>query len=260
MSKSKTQPNDASEVTQPAQSEPAKKLLPTPLLVAFALVVLAGFALGFTRDTRLHSELFEAMDKCDAQTLPEQNGISDAFGVVKINSQQSGITDYLSLCEQNPPLARSIFRQALEKTGKSPRLVALYSSFYLAGSNALEASDIDSIAALLDGEKQKDAEVRRTAQRALSDLIFINDTLANQSKWHELPEKVKTAASDGPSHRIVTREEKLRPSDKTGLGIRWSNPDLALAWWSANKSRGKWDPSLQRYIIEGLATTKNAEK
>jgi hypothetical protein len=249
MAKVKSRSEEEAAVPHATPPAGSKGLLPTPLIAAFAIVLLAGFALGFTRNARLHDTLFDDLDKSEAQTLPETNGASDAFGIVKIGSRQSGITDYLSLCEQEPPVARKIFRQALEKTGKSARLVALCSSFYLAGSGSLEPQDIDTIAALLDPEKEKDAEVRRTAQRSLADLIFISDTMANQSKWHEVP-----------SGLIVTREEKLRPSDKTGLGIRWSNPDLAHAWWNANKSRGKWDSSLQRFVIEGVAKAEPAPK
>jgi len=259
MSKIKPRSDDVASAPAVPQPEASKRLLPAPLLIAFGVVILAGCLVGFTRKSRLQSTLYEAMDKCDAETLAEVNGITDSFGIVRITSRQETITKYLSLCEQDPELARTIFRQALSLNSKSAKLVALYSSFFLAVSNTLQAQDIATLAASLDPAKETAIDVRRTAQRALADLIFINDTLANQAKWHDLPAGLKDS-TEGPSHRIQTREEKLRPSAKQGLGIRWSNPDLAHAWWTAHQAKGNWDSKLQRYVIEAVTSVAPGSK
>ena len=255
MSKAKHDEPEAQTVVL-APHDPAETkgpLLPLPLKILFALVLGVGILVGVSRHARTVSAMFDAMENCDASVLDEKNGLDDRYGVVKFNNKQGDIAQYLSLCDTDPALAREVFRAALDSRHKSSQIIALYSSFFLAGSKQLEKEDWDRMVKALDpnnapdsNNKEKYADVRKAAQRALGDLIFITDT-ANVSTYQAIPAAAKESP-DG-SNRIQTHEEKLQGSGKTGLNIRWSNADLAFVWLQEMASKGQWDNALQRFVI-----------
>ena len=106
----------------------------------------------------------------------------------------------------------------------------------------LTAQDFTAIREILS--KEKDADIRRTAQRALSDLTLV-ENIENKRKVEALPSN--TAIGSGPN-RIETREEKIGKT--TYLGVRWSNADLASAWLTQYEKSAAWDDKLQRYVVK----------
>lgn len=232
-----------------APHDPAESkgpLLPLPLKILFVLVLAVGILVGVSRHSRTSSAMFEAIDNCDASVLDEKNGLDDRYGVVKFNNKQGEIAQYLSLCDTDPSLAREVFRSGLDSHHKSAQIMALYSSFFLAGSKQLEKEDWDRMVNALDPSKEKNADVRKAAQRALGDLIFITET-ASSATYQAIPAAAKESP-DG-SNRIQTHDEKLQGSGKTGLNIRWSNADLAFVWLQEMSAKGQWDNALQRFVL-----------
>lgn len=246
---SKPKLEEASEpvnaATLPQQPSARKGSLPAPLLAVFGFVLLVGIAVGTTQHSRTASAMYDAMEACDASVLNETNGLSDAYGVVKFNYRQAEIQKMLSLCDTDPPLAREVFRTALDRRNKSAQLIALYCSFYLAGSGQLEKEDWERLTAALNPEKEKNTDVRKAAQRAIGDLIFITDT-TNTAAFQAIPAGAKEAES--ATNRIQTHEEKLH-SGTSGLNIRWSNADLAFVWIQEMSSKGQWNNNLQRFVL-----------
>lgn len=221
-------------------------ILPMPLLALFGIVLIIGILVGVTRNSRLASNMYDAMDNCDASVLQETNGLDDRYGVVKFNNKQAEIAAMLGVCDTNPPLAREVFRKALDERHKSAQLIALYSSYFLAGSKQLDKDDWTRMVNALDASKEKNADVRKAAQRAIGDLVFITDK-DNLTKYQAIPAAAKES-SDG-TNRIQTREEKMRDTDKVGYNIRWSNADLAFTWLQEWGPKGQWDNNLQRFVL-----------
>ena len=219
--------------------------LPVALTAAFFLVIAGGLLMGLTRDGRTEAALSSSIEKADASVSKEEDGLLDAYGVVQFRLNPRPVTDYFSYCETRPEMALRLFRGALE-SGNSSKLIALSSAFYLAQRGVLEKEDVEKIVARLDPQTEKDAEVRKAAQRALAELILIDDVAAGE-KYQVIPAAYKPTGTG--ANRIQTREEKLRGSGKAILYIRWSNSDLAFSWWQANAASGKWDKALQRYIF-----------
>ncbi len=218
-------------------------LLPLPLWIAFVAVVAVGLVLFVTQDTRAEKAALSALRNCDASVRPVEDGLKDEYGVINIKQNATTVADYMSLCDLNPDLALKVYRASVGGSNKSATLVALYSTIFLAPR--LNNDDIQAIAKILATDTEETKELRRTAQRTLSDLTVI-ERVQDASKLEAIPDGISKKEGVGP-HKIQTREEKLR--DKTYLNVRWSNPDLAGAWWKVNAANGKWDTSLQRFVI-----------
>ena len=246
--------SESGRVTVSAQAHQAPEpLLPLPLWIAFAVVLFAGIIVGATGNTRTASSAMETLTQCNAAVLLEKDGLSDAYGLIHFNSRPNDVVKWLSLCEMERELALGVFRKALSEGNKSAKLIALHSAYYLtshftvpgkpeSGRPGLSAADFAAILALLSTEKDND--IRRAAQRAISELVVVAG--ADQKRKAEtLPPNL--SSENGPN-RIESREEKL--GKDTYLTLRWSNPDLASAWLAQYEKSSAWDPQLQRLIIK----------
>lgn len=247
----KTESDMAHEQKETAVSTSAAPALPLPkpLIAAFFLVLFLGTGLYATRDKRTESNLSDALRTCNASVRKDDSGLSDAYGVVQFSGKTSEMAEYLSLCEMRPELAARIFRNALKEDNSSARMIAVYSAFFLTSQKQLTAEDFGAIANLLkppasDSDK---TDLRKVAHRALSDLIVcakVDDAV----KFEALPPNLPATKNDkSPAYKIQTREETL--GDKKVLGIRWSDADLAYAWWQAYANKGSWNKELQRFVV-----------
>jgi len=238
------------------------------LIVAFLGVLAVGILLGATRELRTEVAALKAINECEATAWASEDGLSDAYGLVQFRLQRAEVAAYLSLCETNPKLALRVFRQALDKGNTSGKLVAMYSAAYLTAHKQLEDSDFQRILAQLkpevketapspnplpQGERQ--ADLRKVAQRVVSDLTVIDDT-AHPSRYEVVPaglpppaKGVKDPESEPRPHKVQTGEEKLQDSGQAVLYVRWSSPDVALKWWEDMAAKGRWDKDLQRFVI-----------
>lgn len=240
----------------PPSSPAGRKNRPSmALLVAVVGVLVAGILLGSTRELRIESAAQNALADCGATTEPETDGLSDNYGIVRFQSHIAEIDSYLSLCETNPKLALRIFREALGgKLGVSGELVALQSAFYLTSHKQLESNDFQVILGLMETEGTV-AEMRKVAQRVVSDLTVIEDV--EHARSYEiipagLPPPVtdpKDKDSHPKPHKVQTKEEKLTASGKAVVLVRWSSPDVAAKWWETMATQGHWDAELQRFVI-----------
>ncbi|MCY3022710.1 MAG: hypothetical protein NTW87_27335 [Planctomycetota bacterium] len=220
-----------------------------PLLVAFLGFAVAGILIGATRETRTETAVATAMRDCEAKALPETDGLSDAYGVVQFRYHQGDVTRLLTLCDTNPRLALRIFREALASGSPSAKMVALHSAFFLAANGQLEADEFQRIVSHMNPEQEKDGDVCKVAQRAVSDLTVIEDSAAHSSRYEKLPEGLSPPVKDAGPHKVQTKEDKLASSGKAVLLVRWSSTEVAYKWWSAMAGKGCWDKGLQRYVI-----------
>ncbi len=228
--------------------------MPRPLVIAFAVAAACGILMLAARPSLQRSSLTRAITDCDASVFKDDksnrddNGLDDAYGVVTFRRNNDEVKRLLSLCDSNPAMALSIFRSAMDGTSKSARLVALYSAFFLARRGSLEAADIDRVVKCLSLKGDEEDDVRKAAQRTLSDLTFIADSsAAAREKYERTPSDLPEAKKDAPAHRVATREAKR--GDKTVLLVRWSNSDVARAWWSTEAKGGAWDAAQGCYVI-----------
>jgi hypothetical protein len=238
----------SSEAAIPPQSAPisVKNLLPIPVWITAVLLIVIGLGIVSTRKSRLESSTYEAISSCEATTKYQGHGgldgLSEEFGLITFKRTVSEVTQYFSLCDTDPALALSIFRRALTNGNNSAKVMALYSSTFLAPH--FEASDFQLMIACL-GDKSPD--VARVAQRAISDLTILK-RVDNVGAYESLPAGLPPVTDkDAPSHKIETRKETV--DGQTYLDIRWTDPDLTQAWWKANASNGVWDAKLHRFVV-----------
>jgi hypothetical protein len=214
-----------------------------------------------------------AMNDCEASVLPgsilaeANDGLSDAYGLVKFRMHQSEITKLLSLCETDPPLGLRIFREAMDRGNVSAKLVAMNSAFYLTLHKQLEAEDFQRIVSHLppDGTARPDSaadkdgqaivsDLRRVAQRAVSDLTVIED-VGHAASYEVLPEGLPKPPPDGRPARVQTRQSRVSGFDEPVLLVRWSDAEVAYKWWQAVAKQGHWDKEKQRFVIPSGATS-----
>jgi hypothetical protein len=240
----------SSEVVLPVEA-PAPKpvavssLLPLPVWIIAAVMILAGGIVVGTRTSHLESSTYEAISNCNAagkksQSKTEINGLSEEFGLVSFQRTVSDVTQYLTLCDTEPNIALAVFRRALTKGNVSAKVIALHSAIFLAPH--LESSDFQLLLTNLD---DKAPDVSHVAQRAISDLTLLKRA-DNPGVYEALPPELPPSAS-GSSHKIQTRKESI--DGQAYLEIRWTDAELVQAWWKANAASGAWDTKLHRFVV-----------
>ncbi len=177
--------------------EPAAPIS-TPMLVAFAIVLVGGAVLIFGRDHFAENAMFDSINGSEAvirHVLHEKdgsgkyvaikpNGLAEDYGLVRINKERESVAAYISLCDRVDPAAGlRLFRRAMTEGTKSAKLVAIHSANYLAHSQptpapqaekgVLEASDFKLLLDAMDLKKEPDMDVRKAALHAVSDLTVI---------------------------------------------------------------------------------------
>ncbi|MEI6235726.1 MAG: hypothetical protein WCT04_21935 [Planctomycetota bacterium] len=286
--------------SHPAPVEP-KATLPTWLIVAFGITLVAGAVLILGRAHFAENSLYDSMTTCDAFVKPDigergesgkfesvrPNGLGDGYALIRIRKERESIASLVALCDRDDPIAgRRLFRKALDTGNKSAKIVALHCANYLAHSQTtpapradigvLESEDFDRLLAKLDSTKEIDADVRKAALRAMSDLVIITNSAAvtaftadskAETRYTVVTDAVreatmKTLDADAKESGDVEKETRDKRRDikivlhsdtlngKPVLLIRWSTPGLALAWWKENVKEGaKWDNALQRFVF-----------
>ena len=239
--------------TQPAAPEPIKldQIVPKPVLLVCLMLIIAGVIFLGMRQSLRESAAYNAIQNCDAFTLKQKDkegktvthddGLSEMFGLIQFKNNDAEISKLFSYCETDPDIALNVYRRAMTQGNSSAKTIAAYSAFLLANRGVLEASDFALLRKCLD--KAENFEVRKVAQRAVSDLTVLKRIDASD-KYEVLP-AMPTAGSDEPSRRVATHKESLNGVEV--LYPRWSTPDLADAWMTANA--GAWDMKLQRFVI-----------
>jgi len=220
--------------------------IPKPMWAAFGIILLAGIILLSTREGRAQRAIAKAIGECQASVMKEENGLNDAFGIIQFKQNNQEVGKLLSLCESNSALALEIFRNAMDQGSQSAKLVAIHSAFFLASSGALQAVDFERLTARLDPGKETDKDIRKAAQRAIADLTVITDASPEaKEKCERTPAGIP--GENASPHKIQTREEK--PGGKAELAIRWSDPDLAYAWWAVMAKEGSWSSAKHRFTL-----------
>ncbi len=235
------------------ESHPPKVEIPRLLMIAFALVILAGAVsiLGHARFAE--NANFESMKDAEAHVNPDlrergddgqvytvkPNGLADGYAIIKIDKERENIAAIVSLCDSTDPAqGLRLFRRALESNNKSAKLVALYCADYLAHSQTspspqrlkgvLEVSDVEHIVALLDAKSEPDLEVRKYALHALSDLVVLTDAGAiaaveanskADNKYTKISDGMKSAATnaltaDAPAKDDIDPAKSRESKDK----------------------------------------------
>lgn len=222
------------------------------LIAAFVGLLVAGILLAATRGLRQEVAALKALNGCAATVLPKvEDGLSDTYGLVQFQMHRAEVGEYLSLCEMKPALALKVFREAMDKGNASAKLVAMYSAFYLTQRGQLDGEDLERIAEHLG--KDREPDLRKVAQRALSDLTVIDD-VAHPTQYEALPVPLPKPGEDAQPHKVQTKEEKLRSTGKQVLLVRWSDADLAEKWWQVWAKQGRWDQGLQRLVIQSATS------
>jgi hypothetical protein len=258
MSKHKHEVEGGGAVAVP--NAPAQPMLPKPLYAAFIAAIVIGGLIFFTRDTRLVSGTFSDISSAEAATIKAKkgkgqeqkevdvnDGLLDEYGSVVIKANNESVGNYLSLCDTNPPAALKIFRRSLDEGNKSAQLIGLYSLFYLVPKCAVEPADLQRVIDRLDPDKEKDDDIRRVAQKTLSDLLLIKSS--DKTKFEALPPEIKSSGDEWPTNNVLIREEKR--GDTAQLRVRWSNPNTAFAWWKQHSgANGRWLPELNAWELQ----------
>ncbi len=235
-------------------------LLPKPVIGICVLLIAVGAIVISARPKMLKSNAFEALQHCEATVFRPNNaerkaqtddGLNELYGVIHIKQDKPELSHYFSYCETDPELALEVYRRAMKEGNLSAKTIAAYSSFFLASRGVFEASDFDLLRKCLQKGELKDnkdpnVDLRKVAQRALSDLTVIKN-VKDASRYEELPPNLPPRGSEEKSRAIKTRTEQLGGQDV--LYVRWSSAEVAEGWWTANGSKGAWDPKLKRFVI-----------
>jgi hypothetical protein len=247
--------SEAPTPVQPAAPVPIRldQIVPKPvLLVCILFIVLGGIYLAMRQGLR-ESAAYNAIQNCDAVTLKQKDkdgkavthddGLSEMYGLIQFKSNDAEIGRLFTYCETNPEIALSVYRRAMTQGTPSAKVIAAYSAFFIANRGVFEASDYALLRKCLD--KSENIEVRKVAQRAISDLTIMKRVDA-PGKYEEIP-NMPPAGSEELARKVATHKESLNGQDV--LYARWSTPDLADAWLTANTASGAWDMKLQRFVI-----------
>lgn len=255
MSKEKAQ-TEAPPSVEPAtehRGAPRSNPVSGVLIAAFAAVLLGGAAYGLSRSARLESEFYNAISNSGATLLPlrsgtpEKNGLEDMYAVVEFQAHRESITRFLGFCETSPEIARTVFRRAMDEGNRNSRMVGLGAAFYLAQAKNMTPADWERVVARLNPERESEVDVRRVAQRSISDLLLIKERSA-KGLLLATPDGFKETDSDAPVAHIELRD--FNYMDGKYYQIRWTSAALAHAWLQVHGKNGKWNDSLQRFIIE----------
>jgi len=260
-----SQPSTGASTVAPAtvsvpDNKGADKGLPKGLYLAFIIAIVAGVGIFLGRDPWLASRIYSDVTESSAGLVKDvfrdnqqrvverdiNDGFDDRYGVVQFRLNAPSVAKLLSQCEENPPMAAKIFRRCMDEGNKNARMIALYSAFYLVPKNQLDRGDIERIVSRVDGSKESDVEIRKAAQRTLSEMIVIKDA-ASKLKYEALPSEIAKSEGEWPSPRIETLEETRNGAKQ--LRIRWSNPDTALAWWKQHGEKGNWSAAEHAWVI-----------
>jgi hypothetical protein len=257
--KHEVDPGTAAGVVAVHDAPAQTALLPKPLYVAFILVIVIGALIFLTRETRLVNGTYNDISNAEAATIKYKkgkgqeeklvdvnDGLLDEYGSVVIKANNESVGSFLSLCDINPPAALQVFRRSLDDGNKSAKMIALYSTFYMVPKCALDDKDLQRVIDRLDPDKEKDDDIRRVAQKTLSDLIVIKSS--DKTKFEALPADIKSSGDDWPANNVVVREEKR--GDVTQLRVRWSNPNTAFAWWKLHGAGGRWLPEQNAWELQ----------
>jgi hypothetical protein len=258
MSKPKDSPEAVTVI--PAPNHPRERTLPLGLYIAFLVAIVGGITLYAGREPWLASKLYSDANEASASVVKHIyrnrdervveediiNGFDDRFGIVQFRAHADSVAKLLSQCEENPALATKVVRRCMDEGNKNARLIAMYAAFFLISKNQLDRSDIDRLLSCIDGSKEKDADVRKAAQRMLSEFILLKDASA-KLKYEALPNDIPKSEGEWPSPRIETSEESRK--DTKQLRVRWSNPDTALAWWKQHGDKGSWSAADHAWVI-----------
>jgi hypothetical protein len=243
---SKVHTADAAADREPAAPLKKQPFLPPALTIAFILLIGAGVLLLATRDMFAENAAFNAISTSEASVLPEENGTTDFYGMVQFRKNSDDVADLLSLCEMKPEIARRVFHRALKDGNKQARMIAIHSANFLAGAGKFDAEDFKALLARLDPAVEAEADVRKVAQRRISELTILTN-VKNEEKYNALPANLPPLGEKAPSYAIRTRKQKIGFNEV--LAVRWSNDALASAWWKENAAAGAWDAKQNCFVI-----------
>ena len=194
-----------------------------------------------------------AIENCEATTFkpfdrdrkpqPVEDGLNEMYGLVQFKNNKAELARLFSYCDLFPQIALNVYRRAMNGSNPNAQSVAAYSSFFLANRGVFEASDFELLRKCID--KGKPIDLRKVAQRAISDLTIIK-TLNEPGKYEEIPPMAPRTPEE-LSRQIKTDKQKLNGLDV--LCVRWSSADVADAWWTAQASKGAWDTQLKIFVI-----------
>lgn len=229
-------------------------IIPKPIQLACGALILIGALVLVTRPGFTESSLYSGLQGADAKlfaqkdkdgkSVPINDGSHELFGMVQFHNNDAEVARYYTYCESKPEMALRVFRKAMTEGNASAKIIAAHGSLFLAESGTLEASDYELLRKCMD--KSESADVQKVAQRAVSDLTVIKSVDA-PAKYEEVPADLPAAGSDDPPRKVATHKEEL--FNVPVLYVRWSSPDVAVAWLNANAAKGAWDGKLQRFVI-----------
>lgn len=250
--KSQNETTQTANTVEEQRQAPRKNPVSSVLVTAFAVVLIGGSAFGFSRNSRLESEFFNALSNCGATLLPykgviEKNGIEDMYAVVEFQQNRESITRFFGYCETSPDVARNVFRRCMDEGNRNSRMVGLSAAFYLAQRKHLTQADWERLVARLNPERESEIDVRRVAQRSIADLLLIKERPAKGALL-ATPEGFKETDSEAPTARTELRDFNYEGAKY--FQVRWTSSALAFAWLQQHGKSGKWDEKLQRFIIE----------
>jgi hypothetical protein len=223
-----------------------KGLLPFPLWLALGAVFGVGAILLATRTALTERLVYSGIADCDASVLAEKDGTEDEYGIVKFRQNSPRVVQLMSLCDTDPDSALKLVRKALASGNKSAKLVAIHALFFLAQRHVLETADFDSLVSRMNPNSEADEEVRKAAQRQISNLLLLRN-LAAKDAYENLPAGLPAPEKDAPSHKIMTRAEG--PDGQKVLRLRWSDNAVACAWWAAQAGKGAWNKDEGAFIV-----------
>jgi hypothetical protein len=229
-------------------------VIPRPVQLVCLVLLVVGAVILAVRPGYQESSAYNGMQNADAKIFSQkdkngnpvtfEDGTSDMYGMIQFHNNDSDVGRYFTYCETNPAMALRLFRRALTEGTASARILAAYSGLFLAQRGVLESSDFELLRKSLD--KAQPADVRKAAQRSLSDLTVANG-VDTPGKYEELPADLPAPSSEEPARRIATHKETLL--GKPVLSVRWSSAAVAAAWLNANATKGAWDSKLQRFVV-----------
>ncbi len=252
MSKDVSEPAPA-QLIQPAPIT-LNAVIPKPVQLVCAVLIVLGVIIAVLRPGINEASVYSGMQGADTKLFSQKDndgkpvvindGLNEMFGLVQFHNNDADVSRYYTYCGSNPAMALRVFRKAMTEGNVSSKIIAAHGSLFLAESGALEASDYDLLRSALDPAQP--IEVRRVAQRAISDLTALKNVGA-AATYEEIPADLPPPEKGDPARKIATHKEALFGTPV--LYVRWSSPDLAAAWLKVNATKGAWDAKQQRFAI-----------
>ena len=250
---------DVSEAPAPAPLiQPApitlNAVVPKPVQLVCAILIVLGIVIAVLRPGLNEASVYSGMQGADTKLFSQKDsdgkpvvindGLNEMFGLVEFHNNDADVSRYYTYCGSDPKMALRVFRKAMTEGNVSSKIIAAHGSLFLAESGALEASDYELLRGALDPAQPP--EVRKVAQRAVSDLTALKSVDA-AARYEEIPSDVPAPEKGDPARKIATHKEALFGTPV--LYVRWTSPDLAVAWLKANAPKGAWDAKQQRFVI-----------